>query len=154
MAEVVFHIPIQDGWHGESWLLETVFDLDFLPLEGDVFHPLKNDGESGLTMEVYRRWWEETGKVSIQTHTYVIDPPQDLAGHFIKTYRQWNSGTDGDLVGTLLENGWWPYGRKVEPKPKADSPNLQIALQQMEALLREQWVTPAELMDYLRGRRS
>ena len=114
MAKVAFHIPIRDGWHGESWLLETEFDLDFLPDEGDVFHPLKNDEESGLSMEVRRRYWTETGSVEIETHTYVIDPPEGIDRNYYKIYRGWNSGLDGDLVGKLLDNGWWAYGKRLK----------------------------------------
>src|SRR6478752_7005850 len=59
MPKVLFQIPIQDGFHGKSWLLETAYDLDFLPDEGDYFHPLKNDSESGMSVKIYRTWWTE-----------------------------------------------------------------------------------------------
>jgi hypothetical protein len=113
MAEVVFHIPIRHGFHGQSWLLETIYDLDFLPLEGDVFHPLKNDPESGLSMAVRRRWWTETGSVQIETHTHIINMPDTHFGDpYSRIYRGWNFERDGDLVAMLLANGWWEYGKK------------------------------------------
>jgi len=121
MVKVLFHIPIQDGFHGGSNLLETIYDLDFLPDEGDYFHPLKNDPESGLSMEVRRRWWTEDGSVQIETHKYIVDPPDDAnMMHFSKIYRTWWSDRDGDLIAKLLENGWWHYGQRPENESSVD----------------------------------
>jgi hypothetical protein len=118
MAKVLFQIPIQDGFHGKSWLLETVYDLDFLPDEGDYFHPLKNDPESGLSMEVYRRWWAEDGSVQINTHKYILDPPEDVdMRNYVKIYRSWWTEQDGNLVDLLLANGWWEHDPNKEDEP-------------------------------------
>lgn len=148
MAKVLVHVPIQDGWHGESWLLETEFEMAFLPDEGDLFHPLKNDPASGLTMAIYRRWWQEDGSASLQTHTYVIDPPQDLKGHFENVYRQWNSGLDGDLVGKLMDNGWWAYGKR--PAEETATTEITAALDLVKRRILEGLATSNEVVDYLR----
>lgn len=112
MAVVLVHVTIAEGYHGKSWLMETEYDMDFLPDEGDRLHPLKNDTESGLSFEVARRWWGEDGKTTLEITKYVIDPPDGRG--VPRPWRTWWSDRDGDLVEQLLANGWWEYGKRPE----------------------------------------
>jgi len=131
MPKVLFQIPIQDGFHGKSWLLETAYDLDFLPDEGDYFHPLKNDSESGMSMQVYRRWWAEDGSVQINTHKHILDPPDDFdMRNYVKIYRTWWTERDGNLVDLLLANGWWEYDPNKEDEPAKPTSELTDILQE------------------------
>lgn len=111
MAEVTIHIPIREGYSGTSHLLESIYDMDFLPLVGDVFHPLRFDPESGLTFEVYRRYWNEQGKVVLEVAKHIIDPT-DGPPALPRTWRGWWTDRDGDLVRMLIDNGWWHYGER------------------------------------------
>lgn len=113
MADVKVHIPIRRGYHGESWLLEATYDMDFLPNEGDRIHPLRNDRDSGLTFEVRSRHWDEEGKAVLEIHQHIIDPPDD-ATCLPRTWRAWWSDRDGDLVKLLLANAWRHYNPKED----------------------------------------
>lgn len=105
MADVAVQVPVRIGYHGGSYLLETTFDMDFLPSVGDIIHPLKYDPDSGLSFEIEKRYWDENGKAVLQVVQYVVDPPDDRP----RGWHSWWSDRDGDLVATLLRNGWWTY---------------------------------------------
>lgn len=115
MAEVTVHLPLRYGHSfGRSELMETTFEMDFLPDVGEKIQPLKNDEESGLTFEVFRRHWNEHGKTILETHTYILDPVEDVPLFRVswwRAYRAWSTcGGEHDLEELLLANGWWRYG--------------------------------------------
>lgn len=111
MSEVTVQIPIREGLRGTNHLLETTYDMDFLPDVGDSFHPLKNDKESGLSFEVYRRYWDEDGKTILIVGNHIIDPPEGPPS-LPSIWHAWWSERDGDLIRMLLNNGWWNYGER------------------------------------------
>jgi hypothetical protein len=111
MANVRVYIPISKGYHGESFLLETAYDMDFLPNEGDRVHVLRNDPESGLTFVVRSRWWDENGKAVLELPRQIIDP-EDGGGQMPRLWQGWWSDRDGDLIEMLLANAWKHYNPK------------------------------------------
>jgi hypothetical protein len=111
MAEVRVYITVKENYHGKEHLLETTFDMDFLPSVGDRIHPCKNDEDSGLSFEVYRRYWDEHGKAVLELPVQIIDPDESL-GAVPSRWQTWWTDRDGSLVEILLANGWWHYGRK------------------------------------------
>ena len=113
MANVTVHIPIREGYHGTSYLLETAYDMDFLPEPGDRIHPCKNDADSGLSFSVKSRHWDEQGKSVLELPQQIIDPDESL-GPLPRTWSAWWSDRDGNLVEILLANGWWHYGKKEQ----------------------------------------
>ena len=108
MGKVLVQVPIRIGYHGMSYLLETNYEMDFLPNVGELIHPCKFDLDNGLTFEIHKRWWGETGKTTLEIARYVIDPPDD-AKFLPRTWLAWWTERDGDLVELLLANGWWHY---------------------------------------------
>lgn len=118
MPRVQIDLPIRYYTDfGRSELLSTTYDMDFLPAVGERISPLKNDPESGMTFEIYRRHWDEKGQVTLQLHNYIINPEHEVPlGHtsWWAHNRAW-AGHDGeDLVALLLANGWWRYGEEPE----------------------------------------
>jgi hypothetical protein len=106
---VIVQVPIVRGYHGESYLLETVYVMDFLPLVGESIHCMRNDPDSGMTFEVLRRWWDERGKTVLEIGKFIIDPEDDGV-HLPRTWNAWYTDRDGgDLVEKLLNNGWRHY---------------------------------------------
>lgn len=109
MPNVKVQIPIRLGFGSESYLLETYFDMDFLPDIGDDIHVCKNAPGSSLSFVVDRRYWNESGKSVLILPQQIIDPPED--GELMPpTWEAWWTDRDGDLIELLLENGWKHYG--------------------------------------------
>ena len=112
MPNVRVFVPIRRGYHGESYLLETEFNYDFLPRTGDSIHPLKNDSESALTFEIKRPYWDESGRTCLEIGQFIIDPEDD-GRHLPRTWNLWFTDIEEkDLVELLMKNGWKNY----EPK--------------------------------------
>lgn len=112
-ATVRVYVPVTKGYHGASYLMETEFDMDFLPQAGDIIHPLKNDEESGLNFEIRSRYWDEKGKANLEVGKYVIDPEDD-GNNLPRGWHSWYTDRDGNLIATLKANGWWEYGERSE----------------------------------------
>lgn len=103
MAEVEARVSVQNGFAGQTCLLTTTYDMDFLPEVGDVVCVGESE-PSGLVLEVYRRQWNGQGKSVIVFKRLVIDPDNQL--YPTTSWQAWWTDRDGDLIEILMKNGW------------------------------------------------
>jgi hypothetical protein len=91
----------------------------FLPLVGDdvMLWPTEEEGDSGPTWEVKRRYWRPSGAVDVELIDMQVDPPEEIVKELRTTaapglppYRRtWWTNIDGDPEAQLLAGGWQRY---------------------------------------------